>query len=61
MLSDDPTIKRIREARIALSEKFNHDPKKIVEYYINLQKKLPPSRFKLSPFEKPNSKEPTEN
>ena len=39
MIKDDSTIARIREIRHQISERFNHDPKKIVEYYIELQKK----------------------
>jgi len=38
-MKDDPTIARIREVRHRISGKYNHDPKKIVEYYIKLQKK----------------------
>jgi len=38
-MKDDPTIMRIREVRHRISKKYNHDPKKIVEYYIKLQKK----------------------
>lgn len=37
-MKDDPTITRIRQVRHAISEKCGHDPKKIVEYYIDLQK-----------------------
>ncbi len=40
MTKDDPTIKRIRETRHRISEKFNHDPKKIIEYYIKAQKNI---------------------
>ena len=36
---DDPTIERIREARHQISEEHGHDPQKVVEYYIELQKK----------------------
>jgi hypothetical protein len=36
---DDPTITRIREARHKISEECDHDPKKIVEYYVKLQRK----------------------
>ena len=35
----DLTIKRIREARHRISAKFEHDPKKVIEYYMELQKK----------------------
>ncbi len=37
-MNPDPTIARIREARHRISEKCGHDPKKLVEYYIQLQK-----------------------
>lgn len=33
----DPTISRIRDARHQLSEKFGHDPERIVAYYLQLQ------------------------
>ena len=36
---DDPTIDRIRETRHRISEAHSHDPQKVVEYYIELQKK----------------------
>ena len=36
---DDPTIERIRETRHRISAAHNHDPQKIVEYYLELQKK----------------------
>ena len=36
---DDPTIERIREARHRISEEHDHDPQKIVEYFLELQEK----------------------
>ena len=39
MIKNDLTITQIREIRHQISERFNHDPKKIVEYYIEMQKK----------------------
>lgn len=36
---DDPTIERIRETRHRISEEHGHDPQKVVEYYLELQKK----------------------
>lgn len=36
---DDPVIKRIRDVRHKISEKFDHDPVKLVDHYIELQKK----------------------
>lgn len=38
-LKDDPTIVGIRETRHFISEEFGHDPQRIVEHYIELQKK----------------------
>ncbi len=39
MIKDVPTIKRIRDSRHRISEKCDHDPQKIIEYYIEMQKK----------------------
>ncbi|MCX6027943.1 MAG: hypothetical protein NT169_01410 [Chloroflexi bacterium] len=36
---DDPAIAEIREVRHRISERFGHDPQRIVAYYIELQKK----------------------
>lgn len=36
---DDPTIERIRETRHRISEEHGHDPQRVVEYYLELQKK----------------------
>lgn len=38
-LKDDIAIERVREVRHRLSAEHGHDPKKIVNYYIELQKK----------------------
>ena len=38
-LKDDPVIERIRETRHQISEEFNHDPQRIIEYYLRLQEK----------------------
>jgi hypothetical protein len=40
MITEDSTIAQIRETRHQISQQFNHDPKKIIEYYIELQKKF---------------------
>lgn len=37
---DDPTIERIRETRHQISEAHEDGPQKIVEYYLELQKKF---------------------
>ena len=38
-MSEDQVIARIREARRQISEECAHDPRKIVEYYKELQQK----------------------
>ena len=38
-MKDDPVINRVRKARKAISERFGHDPKKLVNHYIELEKK----------------------
>ena len=40
MIKDDPTIDQIRKIRHQISQRFDHDPKKVVEYYIRLQKQF---------------------
>jgi hypothetical protein len=37
----DEEIARIREVRHRISEEFGHDPYRMVDYYINLQKEHP--------------------
>jgi hypothetical protein len=39
MPQDDPAIAQIRETRHRISERCGHDPQKLVDYYIELQKK----------------------
>jgi hypothetical protein len=36
-MKDHPAITRIREVRHRISKQFDHDPKKLVEYYMRLQ------------------------
>jgi len=33
----DPVIEEIREVRHQISERFDHDPKRLLEYYMRLQ------------------------
>jgi len=35
----DPVIDEIREVRHRISERFGHDPEKLVAYYIELQER----------------------
>lgn len=39
MKNSDPTIDEIRKIRHQISKRFNHDPERIIEYYIKLQQK----------------------
>ncbi len=36
---NDPVIDEIREIRHRISERFDHDPERLVEHYIELQKR----------------------
>ncbi len=36
---NDPVIDEIREVRHRISEQFNHDPARMVAYYIELQER----------------------
>jgi hypothetical protein len=35
----DDAIEEVREIRRKISERFDHDPKKLMEYYMELQKR----------------------
>lgn len=37
-MKDDPAIKRIRDVRHRISEEHGHDPKRLVAYYMELQR-----------------------
>ena len=37
-IKSDPVIDEIREVRHQISARFGHDPRKLVAYYIELQK-----------------------
>ncbi len=36
----DPTINRIRSIRHVISKEFQHNPEKLIKYYIKLQKQF---------------------
>jgi hypothetical protein len=36
-MQDDPTIERVREVRHQISQRCEHNPKQLVEYYMRLQ------------------------
>jgi hypothetical protein len=52
MIKDDPTITKIREARHNISEANAHDPQKVIDYYIQLQKQYQERLIKSSEDEK---------
>jgi len=39
-MKNDPTVERIRKIRHEISEECNHDPQKLIEYYMKYQKKF---------------------
>ena len=38
-MHDDPAIASVREVRHQISKQFDHDPKKLVEHYMQLQER----------------------
>ncbi len=38
-MQDDPAIARVREVRHRISKQFDHNPQKLVEYYMQLQER----------------------
>jgi hypothetical protein len=38
-MQDDPAMACVREVRHRISQQYGHDPKKLIEYYIQLQEK----------------------
>jgi hypothetical protein len=38
-MKKDPTVERIRQTRHEISEQCRHDPKRLVDYYMNFQRK----------------------
>jgi hypothetical protein len=47
--SSDPVIDEIREVRHQISERFAHDPARLVAYYMELQEQQYKSRLIESP------------
>lgn len=54
-IKDDPAIERIREVRHRISAEFGHDTKRLIDYYIELQKQYADRLVK--PRQKPDSAE----
>jgi hypothetical protein len=57
MLKDDPVIDQIRAARSLISARFNHAPKRIVEYYIKFQEKYKKRLVNLAELEEADDEE----
>ena len=57
-LKDDPTIAEIRATRHKISEEVGHDPQRLVEYYIELQKKEEEQRRQLKRAKEEQSIDP---
>ena len=55
--SDDAVIDEIREARHRISERYGHDPERLVEYYQEMQKKFA-DRLLPSEATKPQADQP---
>lgn len=51
-MKDDPTINRIREARHRISAACDHDPRKLVKYFMELQKRHEGRLIQKTPDEK---------
>ena len=47
-LKDDPVIAAIREVRHQISEECGHDPAKLVEYFMEIQKQYEDRLLKTS-------------
>lgn len=46
MVKPDPAIDEVREARRKISEKFGHDPARLIDHYIKLQEAYRDRLFK---------------
>lgn len=57
MIKDDPVSAQIRATRHQISARFNHDPKKIVEYYIKLQEAYQKRLVNLAEFDEEDYQE----
>ncbi len=58
-MKDDPAIAKIREVRHRISEEHDHDPRKVVEYYIEMQKQYR-ERLVESPANEEKQSQPVE-
>ncbi len=58
-MKDDPAIATIREVRHRISAEHAHDPRKVVEYYIEMQKQYQ-ERLVESPAAEEKHSQPVE-
>ena len=52
-MQSDPIIDQIREVRHRISEQCGHDPQRLVEYYMKLEKEEYADRLLKSPRPEP--------
>ncbi|XHR83183.1 MAG: hypothetical protein ACFKPT_02065 [Gloeotrichia echinulata GP01] len=45
---DDPVIQQIREIRHQISQNNQHDPQKLIKYYLELQQQYKQKKHKLN-------------
>ena len=55
-MKTDPTIKRIRDARHQISQECGHNPVKLIEYYMEFQKKFADRIINKKPSHKRHGK-----
>jgi hypothetical protein len=58
-MKDDPAIAKIREVRHRISAEHDHDPRKVVAYYIEMQKQHL-ERIVKSPGDEEKQSQPVE-
>lgn len=51
-MPDDPAVERVREVRHRISQQCEHDPKKLVDYYMRLQERYRKRLLKAAQAEK---------
>ncbi len=59
-MKDDPAIAKIREVRHRISAEHDHDPRKVVDYYIEMQKKYQDRLVKSSEIKEEKHAQPVE-
>ena len=59
-MKDDPAIAKIREVRHRISEEHDHDPRKVIRYYIEMQKQYQDRLVKGSDSKEEKPDQPVE-